>query len=505
MNRLRIIISGLVFLLLCVFFVVTCLLGLRNNPLYGLSLILALLVVVIIFQMPGADQFIPKQLIGEPAYLILLALATLTLRLLWLHSFDITPVSDYKLYHELAIDLSRGTLNSGTYVALFPHIISYPAILSLVYKYFGAHILNAQILNACLGVGIVWGIYWLGSRLFTPGFGLLSGIIIALWPSQVMFTSVIASEILFTFMLVGCMSYLLLISNTKKLLQSTIYFAGLGITTAVMNAIRPIGFLFLISFITYYLIFAPPIISGNQSDTSRSSWVNKFLLVVCVCVLYFLSNAVIHRALEEKLGLNVAKSFIGYSLLVGSNFESGGMWNQGDANLQLDIYQVGKVHPDLVDQELLKRAVQRITSAPLLFVKLQSKKNYAMWQNDQYGIDWHQWDLKRSFIYSLTPRFWQTFYSTSNYYYFTILFLCILGGVLALLNRELGFMTFIALMLAGMVTTFIFTEVQSRYHYPAVPLLTLMACYGLYHLRRRLPRISRLVSHGTGQDIFLQV
>ena len=192
----------------------------------------------------------------------------------------------------------------------------------------------------------------------------------------------------------------------------------------------------------------------------------------------------IHYLIVRTVQGTVAKTFLGYSILAGSNSDSGGTWNEGDSLLQTSIYQNGKVHPDKVNQILLGYAIERIRSSPKEFINLQLPKNKTMWQDDSFGInlnktyrdDENPGILSLAFMGGITP--------ISNYYYYTILICCLLGSLIGIRKRETGLIAFVGLIILGTILIFMFTEVQARYHYYVLPLFALLAGYGLGELNQ---------------------
>ncbi|MFH1689377.1 MAG: glycosyltransferase family 39 protein [Candidatus Eisenbacteria bacterium] len=129
-------------------------------------------------------------------------LAALAVRVLWVLLFDPTPVSDFGWYYDRAVDLAAGTGYSvdGVPTAFWP--IGYPAVLGALFRLCGPSLLAARLLNALLSTGTLAIVYGITRKLFrsapTARWTLL---ILAFYPDQIAFTSVLASETLCAFTL----------------------------------------------------------------------------------------------------------------------------------------------------------------------------------------------------------------------------------------------------------------------------------------------------------------
>jgi 4-amino-4-deoxy-L-arabinose transferase-like glycosyltransferase len=117
---------------------------------------------------------------------------------LWL---DPPVGSDDKEYKELAVSLAHG----GGYVLegrpTAYRTPGYPLFISGVYLLFGESDRALRLVQALLDVGACALLYLLGRRLRSGPVGLVAAGIFALFPSQVLYTSEIMSETVFTFLL----------------------------------------------------------------------------------------------------------------------------------------------------------------------------------------------------------------------------------------------------------------------------------------------------------------
>jgi 4-amino-4-deoxy-L-arabinose transferase-like glycosyltransferase len=138
--------------------------------------------------------------------LVALFLLALALRLAWIAYVDPSPrdgrFDDTSWYDGSARTIADGqgyVFYDGAPTAAWP--IGYPAFLAGLYRVTGDSVLSAKVANAFLGALTVLGVYALGARLFGPRAGWAAALVLAFFPNQVFFTTLVMSEILSAFLL----------------------------------------------------------------------------------------------------------------------------------------------------------------------------------------------------------------------------------------------------------------------------------------------------------------
>src|SRR5207237_889188 len=76
-------------------------------------------------------------------------------------------------------------------------------LFSLLYRLFGFDFGPIVVMNVILGVGIVAAVMILARRWFGDSISVMAGLIVALWPTLVEFTTIPASELPFIFLVLG--------------------------------------------------------------------------------------------------------------------------------------------------------------------------------------------------------------------------------------------------------------------------------------------------------------
>src|SRR5919199_2860491 len=166
-------------------------------------------------------------------------LITLLLRVLWAVAVPVIPLSDSNAYDTFAQNLANGQgygWNSQSPTAYWPVGTSF--IYSLFYRVFGHTYLPIVIFNLVLAVVITGLAMHLAETWFNRRVALLTGLLLTLWPSQIQFTTVLASELPFTaLVLVAVVVWL----NKRTNLWLRSMFAGVALAAA--SYVRPTALL----------------------------------------------------------------------------------------------------------------------------------------------------------------------------------------------------------------------------------------------------------------------
>jgi hypothetical protein len=136
--------------------------------------------------------------------LFLTTLIGLVVRLVWTQQVDTQPVADFAWYFDRAVELSRGMGYhvDGKATAYWP--AGYPLALAAVFKFFGAGVGVAKTFNLLLSLACVPLTQMLSMRLFgSRPAAILAGLIVAIHPSFVAYSSILASEPLYTALVLG--------------------------------------------------------------------------------------------------------------------------------------------------------------------------------------------------------------------------------------------------------------------------------------------------------------
>src|SRR6476659_3860680 len=127
---------------------------------------------------------------------LLVLLLAIALRLAWSTLIPVVPVSDGDAYDILA----RMIAEHGVYgwapdqpSAYWP--VGTSAIYGALYFLFGHNYTSIVVINIALSSAIVGLTIWLGRIFFNDTIALTAGGLMAIWPTQIAFVTILSSEL----------------------------------------------------------------------------------------------------------------------------------------------------------------------------------------------------------------------------------------------------------------------------------------------------------------------
>lgn len=412
--------------------------------------------------------------ITDTLYIIILLISSFITRFLWIYLVPTDPSNDFYLYYDYAVKASKGlfTQYDATY-PLFPFKFGYPLIVSLAFRLFGTSVWVAKIVNVIVSVATALLLYSIALKIAGKRVGRIAGILYAFWPAQIMYTSVLASEHMFILFSLISVYFFIRLIQSKSSIHRNAYAVIIGISLAVSQFVRPLSLLYLGIYIFFIFFYS------KWHELTKRDLISKGLIVSALIVTYLIGWTSLTSFVEGYTKVPISKSSSGFSFLVGTNFDSSGMYNQADANILEEFnYDVKKVH-----RESVKRAVNRIINYPIGFLNLMEKKFIIQWTSDNYGFYWSTIDFTyRTDFTTLLKEEYKQFQRTSQLYYLVILIFAFLSLIFLIRDKKEGNYIWIVFILVflGTVGAFTLFEVQDRYHYPVIPFLIIMAGYGMY-------------------------
>lgn len=134
--------------------------------------------------------------------LILGLVLAFLLRIAWVLLVPSTPLADFADYDRLGWELAaQGTYTNGTGDPTAFRPPGYPFLLALVYRIAGHQPLAARLVNAGLGAITCLLLYRLTVRIGRRHLALPATVCYALYPAAVYYANLLATEVLFTFLL----------------------------------------------------------------------------------------------------------------------------------------------------------------------------------------------------------------------------------------------------------------------------------------------------------------
>lgn len=406
---------------------------------------------------------LPANRLRGRGVLAVLAAAAL-LRAVWLVGVPVDPVSDSVRYDFFAKRLATGdgyTEASGQPTAYWPVGPSF--LFSLVYRLTGpeadARFLGVAVMNLIMGTASVGLTIHLGRKWFSPRVGVVAGLLLALWPSQVQFTTVLASETpMIFFMLMALAAWFA--DRPGPLLRGILAGAFL----AAASYMRPTALLL-------------PVVIGFSELVRRPRRLKTLggvaAMIAATLALILPWSLRNHRVFGQFVLISTNG---GANFWMGNNPEATGFYQsppwEGFAS------EVDR------DRALRGQALTYIRQDPLAFVKRTIVKAVRLHERESINVVWNRPGLERRLAF-LEPRVRdRAIFGVkllSNIYWWAMLTLALVGVIR--LARQRPLVLWLAsppvLIWAYFTAVHAVTVIQDRYHFAFIPFIVVLAAAGI--------------------------
>lgn len=419
------------------------------------------------------------------------------LRMNVINRIELLPASDFETYYNLGAMLAKGELALPEniyyqeYVAKFPHTIGYPLlVLSPVFSLFGESVRAALSANLAFSMGSIVLVYFIMRQIGASRFVRFVGMLLmAVWPSHVLYASMVASEPTFTFLVL--LAFLLFaiiakrepgaLSDRHPVIAEMLLFL-LGVVLAAAGAVRPMAQVLVIALVIVFLMQTRLKLSvhiGAAKFILAKGWACALLMLAA----YFLTSTIITRNVADQIQMTPVSGVTasGYNLMVGTNTGHGGVWNQEDADFFSSAFEETQSASEAHSRSM-EVAIQRLREKPLEELNLFVYKYRDLWQSDDFGIDWNILWLEQQ--ESIVPelRTWlESFRDPGRLLYMAVLLYALIAAVMQWLGKRRVEPAFYVCMLffIGTALLHMLLETQVRYHYNMIPFLIIMSGYTL--------------------------
>ena len=385
----------------------------------------------------------------------------LLLRVVWALLVPVVPLSDSAAYDVFAQNIWL----HGTYGWQPDEPTSYwpvgtSAIYAACFWLFGHTYWPIVIFNIFCSLGVIVYTKHLVVRfLGSEPMAMLAALLLALWPTLIFFTTVLASELPYTLLVLAAFYHL-----TDK--QAKILVPGLiaGGLFAAAYYVRPLAIVPL-AIALFCLVME-----------RRNLWliVGRGLLVVTLLALLVAPWAYRNYQLY---GAFVSMSTNGGATLWMGNHPG---TEGGYADLPADVEGLDEYTRN---QVLKQRALDNIKAEPVAFVTRTLMKLVKFHTRETIGITWNEGGLTQRFgSWVVTPL-----KAVGQLYWMAALALAFIGMILYWRQQgfwSLAFNPFILLWSSAAAIHAIIVA-QDRYHIPIVPMVAIFAAYGIHYFGRK--------------------
>lgn len=403
------------------------------------------------------DSFIQRG--STKNFLIISVFVIILLRFIWILIVPTIPFSDFEVYHNFGIFISKQFPAHLLSIDYDSRGFGYSFVLGIIYKIFGVNLFAAKLLNVFLSAltGIL--IYLIARSLFNEYTARITTVLYSIWPAQIMYNSVLASEHLFIFFTFLGIAVLIGAIKARPDAYTNILLAGIAFGLAY--TVRFLSIIVVATGFMTLLLF---------QENSLENRIRSSLLLISGFAIVWVVITGLGAAADIP---SDPRTGIQNSLLIGTNYEYTGCWNPVD-NL---IWENNS--PEEAKKIAFQTGLSRIAENPKGFLKLIFEKFSIIWGNESFGAYWStaNMDSTKSADFILKNQF--LMFAIPQFYYFGILFFSILGCYrLKNANLSIG-IQFLFVIFLIFVLLHSFLEVQPRYHYPWEIIFIMLAGYGI--------------------------
>jgi 4-amino-4-deoxy-L-arabinose transferase-like glycosyltransferase len=387
-------------------------------------------------------------------YLWIVVLAVL-LRVLWVVSVPVIPISDSHAYDTFARNLASGIgFRWSSYApptAFWP--VGTSLIYSLLYRVFGFNYLPIVILNLFLSALIIFCSMVLAQTWFNRRTAIATGLLLALWPSQIQFTTVLASE--FPFITLVLLALLLWI-NEQTNLWLRVILVSLLLAAAIY--VRPTAYLFPILLLFFRWLKIREVFQSLKATG-----------IIFILIAVLLAPWSIRNTMAFGQFITTSTNF-GFNLWMVNNPNSTGKYMQFPA-------EVSGMNEAERDEYLKSVAIAHIKEKPLLFASRCFTRLIYTHSRESIGIFWNEAGLKMRYGTSIL----QPLKIINQIFWLSVLALA-LSGIL-LLGLQQGWLIVIThptvVIWGYFAAIHAIIVAQDRYHFPSIPMIAILAAFSL--------------------------
>lgn len=311
-----------------------------------------------------------------------------------------------------------------------------------------------------MGVLSLLLLYYFASAFASEAVARLTAVLFVMWPAQLAFTSVLASEHLALPFLLGAFFVLAKHEASRKLRVPLLAGSLVGLAYVT----RPFMIIGIIAAIGFLIQFKQP---GRLLRMGS-------LIMGFLCVTFIFDSAMTRFYRVHNLG------FPYQVLLTGTNFESEGSHNDLDATAFWSFSNL-----DEANQYALQESIRRVTSRPSGFVVLIFKKTVHLWEDDSYGVNWSTYNVSDDVYGSWITRHRPYLHTVCHIFFLFIMILATMGCYKSWRDdKRRPQESLISLLIIGGAGVVAIMETQPRYHYVLMPAVLLFGARAIGHRRK---------------------
>lgn len=411
-----------------------------------------------------------KNIGGKSRIFILLAIifAGTAVRIWYVTFAKTVPISDYETMFNGAKSVASGDyscFDKFTYFHRFVHMTTFTFVCGILFKIFGVSVLNIQLASAVLSGVCIFIIYLIGKKISGEKLGLIAALFYSGFIPSIAYCAVFTSEnFAMPFLL---LSLLFVISAYKSA-----HIGKSAVNMLISGALLAVGCLFrgvAPFYLSAYIIGALTVFAKKTKIISCASLALAFFIVFgSVSSIYYKTGITKYRLTNGGVPFTVY-------MLVGFNFETGGMFSADDQNIYFEVNKDKDKMAEVVKERLIKRiSDNKEKIVPLLFKKTNTIFGYGEFNSVYWSYGNNGTEGAKPYLYTL--------YRTASVYYIMLILLCLYCAVF---TKYKSLLCLLCLMILGFEGGLMLMEVQSRYTYSVAYVFVIIGAMSVYYLGER--------------------
>jgi 4-amino-4-deoxy-L-arabinose transferase-like glycosyltransferase len=448
----------------CLFFIIVFISALSDTFVQFQSPFMTIITLVMALAVLWLVMHWSHQYLSQKSFIWLLISLGLILRIGWIIWIQTPPTSDFLYVHTAALSAAEGDFSFADteYFASWVYQIGFTLYEALIIKLFGSSIFILKLINVLFSVATAVIIYFAGTRIFNEFTGRAASILYTLYIPNIIMCSVLTNQHLSTFLfMLGC---LLLLRGW----ESRVQWIWIGLVFGLANIIRPIGIVFLIGLVLFFLLVQ------LRNLTKAQAW-RAFAKVAGVIAVFYLLQSLVSYSI---IAAGVTKFPLSnrepnWKFMVGLNADTNGTWSMEDAKYALQ-YELGEAR-DLAEQEVIKQRLEdKIGLAALI-----ARKLVVMWGSGDASTMWSLQELNQPDLSVLLNKIERAMYVIMSAFGVISLF--------ALYRMKRGHDSFLfILVLLIYAGIHLIIEIQPRYRLDLLPAFILLQSFGMYQVYTKM-------------------
>ena len=392
--------------------------------------------------------------------IVILLILSVILRFSFL-LIEYSPSSDPKNFLSAAQNIAEANIlgERAQYVAEFPYTLSYDLALGWAIKLFRNPQLSTIILNTFLDFLSAFVLYRLLCKVSKKSIAIIASILWLLFPFNIIFSAIsLPISIVNLFLIVNIyMAHTITFASSKR--KEVLLGLSFGITLFLLNIARPISIIICIA------IAIITILQVINKKRAKEILIIILPIIVSFCTFFVLNHIYFKNIVPIFTTQSHYKNLSGWSIYVGSNYQTKGKWNVEDSSY-LDRTIKEEKDLDSTFSRLQKEGIDRYKLLNPSDLATHFINKSVVLGGDQYHM-----------IYNLNsyPKLWKnkriinliyTICALSSYTLLIYGFIVLYQNINNIQKIDEHFIILILLLLLGLFFSTLLVEVANRYFAP---------------------------------------